>query len=248
MLGQRQQQQVEERQRHAHQGVLDRVHRQTLEHLEEKEAGKGQGDKQQRIFDRPIALEVLVYRVDEVHPKAAVAEVFTALPVQAVLQGLFEVGGEECRLPIGAEALVGHLTLSRQEVADKARVRPVGRQCYLAGLAHRHYLQLLGALQAQVEGELQHGGLLAVLRRQRHMHALAQPVDLGAWRELQPLVTQLQFQRVFNTPNITDAHRQKRWFKAVVGEVFGDPQLRRQVETPADTVVGVEQPRLIDAP
>ena len=93
----------------------------------------------------------------------------------------------------------------------------------MAGLAHRHHLQLFGALQAQVEGELQHSGFLAVLLRQRDMHTLAQPVHLRAWGELQALVPQFQFQRVFDAANIADAHRQKRRFKAIIREVFRDP-------------------------
>ena len=74
MLGQRQQQQVEERQRHAHQRVLHRVHRQAFQHFEEEETGEGQDNKQQRVFDRAIAFQVLVDGVDEAHAEAAAVE------------------------------------------------------------------------------------------------------------------------------------------------------------------------------
>ncbi len=55
------------------------MHRQALEHFEEEEAGEGQGDKQQRIFDRPVALEVLVHRVDEAHAEGPAAERVTTI-------------------------------------------------------------------------------------------------------------------------------------------------------------------------
>lgn len=80
------------------------------------------------------------------------------------------------------------------------------------------------------------------------MHTLTQPIHLGARFELQALAAQFQLQRVFDATNIADTHRQKRRVKAVIGIVFGDAQLRRQLETPADAVVGMEQPRLVDAP
>lgn len=80
------------------------------------------------------------------------------------------------------------------------------------------------------------------------MHALPQPIHLSARRERQTLAAQLQLQRVFDPANIADTHRQKRRFKAVIGKVLGDAQLRRQLKMPADTVIGMEQSRLVDAP
>ncbi|MNE53046.1 hypothetical protein D3C80_1477480 [compost metagenome] len=79
VLGQRQQQQVEERQRNTNEDVLHRVHTQIFQHFEQEKAGKGQRDEQQRVFDRPLALQVLVHRVDEAHTEGTLAEI-GALP------------------------------------------------------------------------------------------------------------------------------------------------------------------------
>src|SRR5471032_1914648 len=49
VLGQRQQQQVEERQRYTDQRILDRMHRQAFQHFKQEETGKRQDDEQQRI-------------------------------------------------------------------------------------------------------------------------------------------------------------------------------------------------------
>lgn len=80
------------------------------------------------------------------------------------------------------------------------------------------------------------------------MHTLPQPIHLGPRRKLQALGAHLQFQRIFDTANIADAHRQKRWVKLVIGKVFTDAQLRRQHKTPADATIGMEQSRLVDTP
>ncbi|MNO78493.1 hypothetical protein D3C76_696340 [compost metagenome] len=151
MLGQRQQQQVEERQRHTHQDVLHRVHTQVLQHLEQEEAGKGQGDEQQGVFDCPLALQVLVHRVNEAHTKAALAEIGALPGCSALAQGVFEVGGEERGLPVGTEALRIDIAAAGQVVADEARVRPVGAHVHAAGTAHGYHVQLAGTLQRQVK-------------------------------------------------------------------------------------------------
>lgn len=81
---------------------------------------------------------------------------------------------------MGVETLICDFSPGRQEVADETWMRPVGGQRDLAGLAHRQDLQLAGALQFQVEAEIQFGVLLRVQCRQHHVHALAQPADLTA--------------------------------------------------------------------
>ena len=60
MLRQRQQQQIEKRQRDTDQRVLHRVHRETFQYFEQKETGERQDDKQQRIIDRSLTLQVLI--------------------------------------------------------------------------------------------------------------------------------------------------------------------------------------------
>ena len=248
VLRQRQQQQIKERQRHTHQRVLHRVHRQALEHFEQEETGERQHDEQQRIFDCTVALQVLIHRIDETHAKAAGVEGLAIIAAHAAAHGVLQVGGEERGLPVSAEPGVIDFTFGRQEVADKTWMRPIGGEAHAAALAHRQHLQRAGALQAQIKAERQFRGFAGVERWQRHPYPLAEPADLRTGNKVQALAVEFQFQGVFDAANVADADRKKRCIELVVDEVFLDAQLRRQGEMPVDAVIGVEQPRLVNAP
>ena len=67
VLAQAHQQQEEDRQRQAHQAVLDRVDRQLLDQLEHEEADEGQQHEQDAVLARAIGLRVDVDRIDQRH-------------------------------------------------------------------------------------------------------------------------------------------------------------------------------------
>ena len=226
---------------------MHRVHGQTLEHLEEEEAGKGQGDKQQGVFDRPVGLQVLVHRVDKADAKLAAVEGAAIVTADAVIQGLGEVGGKEAGLPARAEAGGADLAGYRQELADKARVRPVGTQLHQGFATQRGDRQLRGALQLEVEGKVQTLAIDAVQRRQGRMHTTAEQAIGTAGGKGQLAAIEAQLEVVLDAPDIADADAEEGRLEAVVGVILADAVLRRQLEVAADLVVAVVQARLVDA-
>ncbi|MCY1186945.1 hypothetical protein D9M73_278640 [compost metagenome] len=116
------------------------MYRKAFQHFEQEEPGEGQDDKQQRIFDRPVAFQVLVHGFDEAHAEAATEQRLTATAGHAAVQRFLQVGGEKRSLPMGGKTLISDLALGRQVVADEAWMRPVGTQRNFAGLAHRQDL------------------------------------------------------------------------------------------------------------
>ncbi len=101
------------------------MHGQSLEYFEQEEAGEGQGDKQQGIFNRPVGLQVLVDRVDKAHAKFAAVIGIAIVVVGAVIQHFGKIGGKETGLPVGNKTRVGDLPLDRQKLADKTWVWPL---------------------------------------------------------------------------------------------------------------------------
>ncbi|MNJ61464.1 hypothetical protein D3C77_572520 [compost metagenome] len=57
----------------------------------------------------------------------------------------------------------------------------------------------------------------------------------------------MKLQAFFDAADVADAHGQKRGVEAIVVNVFGNTPVCWHLELTADVVVGVEQPRLIDA-
>ncbi|MNL04424.1 hypothetical protein D3C87_1249920 [compost metagenome] len=68
------------------------MHGQAFEHFEEEEAGERQDDEQQCVFDRPVAFQVLVHRVDKTHTEAAAAEGCAVTTGDTAAQGLLQIG------------------------------------------------------------------------------------------------------------------------------------------------------------
>ncbi len=65
MLGECQQDQVEQHQCRANQQVLNRVHPQTSQGLEQEELHKRQAEKQHRIFHRAFGQLVVIHRFNQ---------------------------------------------------------------------------------------------------------------------------------------------------------------------------------------
>ena len=231
VFGQRQQQQIEQGQRHPHQHVLHRVHAKVLQYLEQEETREGQGDEQQRVLDRPLTLEVLVHRVDETHAKGARIEIRALTLAGTLAQRILEVGGEERGLPMGLEALIVYFSTAGQVIADKAWVRPVGAHVHPAA-PHRHDMQLASPLQGQIEAIGELTGLAILEHRQGDMHAPAQPIQASAGLERQSLVIQRQCQGVLDAANVTDAHHQIGPVEAVILPVLLDTPARRDLKRP----------------
>jgi hypothetical protein len=149
------------------------MHRHALEHFEQKEAGKGQRDKQQRVFDRALALQILIHRIDQADAEAALIEFGAIGLLRTSAQRFLQIGGKERRLPARAESVGSHAALRRQIIADKAGMRPVRGELDLTVAPDRGDLQMPRAQQLQLEGKLQPQRLGACAHRQRHMHAIA---------------------------------------------------------------------------
>ena len=160
------------------------MHGQALEHFEKEEASEGQGNEQQRVFQRTVAFQVLVHRVDEADAELATEKGLAVVFLEALAQCFFHIGGEETGLPAGGKALGADLALVRQVVADEARVRPVGIEFNLRLTSDRGEAQLTGTLQQQIEGELQAPALVQFSQRKRHMHTSAQQrLALPGWKD-----------------------------------------------------------------
>ncbi len=106
---------------------------------------------------------------------------------------------------------------------------------------------MLGALQLEVKGKLQTLAVHAIHVGQRRMHAIGQQAIGAAGGKRQIAAIEAQLEVVLDAANVADADRQKSRFEAVVGEIFRDAVLRRQLEVTADLVIAVIQPRLVDA-
>src|SRR5690606_1187917 len=193
-----------------------------------------------------IGLQVLIHRVDEADPEVATEQPLAAITAYAVTQCFFQVGGEEAGLPFGSETCGTDLATARQVLTNKAGVRPVGSQPDPAVTPYRHHRELLGALQFEVEGELQRLSALIVQRRDRCMHAGAELI-VGATRsEAQGLAVQAQLQVVADTADIADADREEGFFEAVETQLVAQPEARRQAKLTAELAVAAVKARLVN--
>ncbi|MCY1433052.1 hypothetical protein D9M71_490710 [compost metagenome] len=80
------------------------MHRQAFKHFKKEETGERQDDEQQCVFDRAVAFQVLVHRVDEAHAKTATGQRLASTTGHAAVEDLLQIGGEKRSLPIGGEA------------------------------------------------------------------------------------------------------------------------------------------------
>lgn len=128
-------------------------------------------------------------------------------------------------------------------------MRPVGTEIDLGLAADRGDAQLAGALQQQVEGEVQALALMHVghRHRQRRMHAGTEQRVGAAGLERQLALALLQHQVVLDAADIADADADERLAEAIVAQVLGHAEVGGQLEVAGEVTVAVEQARLVDA-
>ena len=164
VLGERQQQQVEEDQRRAHQQVVHRVEGDPPRHLVQEDGDEGEQDEEQRVLERPFAPLVVVDRlvegdpedghrafrlqppgVDGAHPQRLGVRLGEQAVPPAARPALRQVED----VPAGAEAVGRDLPLLGQIAAEEARVGPRRGEGDAALDPHRQDLERLAAEQGQ---------------------------------------------------------------------------------------------------
>ena len=146
VLGEGEQQDVEEHEGDAHEGILYGMDGGKAAVLDKEDYGKSEQDDEIGVLDAAGGLLVLLHRHLEVNPKRlGIAQ----LAVRAEHLGKVAVEGQH--LPVGGKSLFRHLAVGGQVAAGEAGSGAVGGEVQRSGASHGQEVEVVGTFKGHSE-------------------------------------------------------------------------------------------------